>query len=169
MSYLASDKQCTVHSSTLWVNEVSHLTVSLGAMIFFKRETNCFRKPAKSLRCLLKLSAQLSRVDNALQLLAPDAPRKEKQLLMERRDRLTNQYEDAKTLRASLDRRGETVLQHLGQLVTDQNVKEYQYFMQMKIKLLIDAKEIEEKLQLGQEQLLALERSASCASSTIES
>uniref|UniRef100_A0A914UZ52 ASD2 domain-containing protein n=1 Tax=Plectus sambesii TaxID=2011161 RepID=A0A914UZ52_9BILA len=118
---------------------------------------------------LLKLSAQLSRVDNALQLLPPDATRKEKQLLLERRARLTSQYDDAKTLRASLDRRGETVLQNLAQVVSDQHIKEYQYFLQMKTKLLIDAKEIEEKLQLGQEQLLALERSASCASSTIES
>lgn len=42
--------------------------------------------------------------------------------------------------------------------LTEEELSDYHHFIQMKAKLIIDSREIEDKLRLGEEQLAALEQ-----------
>ena len=64
-------------------------------------------------------------------------------LLEERRGRLCAQMEDARSLRDNASRRGDSVIRAIRQLLSDNHVTDYYYYVQMKQKLLVDAKEIE--------------------------
>ncbi len=77
------------------------------------------------------------------------------------------QKEDAKQLQGSLERRGEQVVGVLRAVLTEEQVGDYQYFIQMKRKLLVDSREIEDKVKLGMEQRDALENSLHCAQTLV--
>lgn len=69
------------------------------------------------------------------------------------------QLQDAKCLKEDLDRRGDDVLIILRHIFDDDQMADYKYFIQMKSQLLIDAREIEDKIKLGEDQKNALEDS----------
>lgn len=71
------------------------------------------------------------------------------------------QLHDAKDLREDLDRRGEQIMAMLRSILSQEQLADYQYFIQMKYKLLLDGREIEDKIKLGEDQKRALEQSLS--------
>lgn len=77
-------------------------------------------------------------------------------LLEEKKSKLTCQLEEAKDLKENIDRRGDFVSTILHRYLTSDEYSDYDHFIAMKAKLLIDAREITDKIQLGEEQLRAL-------------
>ncbi|KAK1347067.1 hypothetical protein QTO34_000931 [Cnephaeus nilssonii] len=98
----------------------------------------------KVVNLLLSLSGRLARVENALNNLDDSAsPGDRKQRV------LIQQHEDAKELKENLDRR-ERVLPERRSLA------DYEYFVKMKSALIIEQRELEDKIHLGEEQLKCL-------------
>ncbi|XP_049521173.1 uncharacterized protein LOC119449458 isoform X3 [Dermacentor silvarum] len=112
----------------------------------------------KIVSLILSLSGRLARVHNALAGLAgADEPTaQERRALEAKRDKLSSQHEEARRLKESIDRRSRQVAQFLRKYLTPQEYADYDHFVRMKSKLLVDAREIDDKIRLGEEQLAAL-------------
>ncbi|KAG5884833.1 hypothetical protein JTB14_029430 [Gonioctena quinquepunctata] len=103
---------------------------------------------------LLGLSGRLARAENALMGMAEDHP--ERRILEAKRDKLLDQLEEAKKLKESIDRRSVSVSNILYKYLNSEEYSDYDHFINMKAKLIMDSKEISDKIKLGEEQLLAL-------------
>lgn len=110
----------------------------------------------KIINLLLSLSGRLARAQNALTNLSEDVSHEEKKILEAKRDKLIEQHEDACRLKESIDRRSQQVSTFLHQYLTEEEYADYDHFIKMKSKLLMDAREIEDKIKLGEEQLATL-------------
>lgn len=73
-----------------------------------------------------------------------------------KRDRLLSQLDEAKNLKENIDKRGVTIAKLLEKALTLEEYADYDYFIHMKAKLLVDSAEIGNKIKLGEEQLSAL-------------
>lgn len=73
-----------------------------------------------------------------------------------KRDRLTEQLDEAKRLKEDIDRRGISVSRILEKNLTLEDYVDYDYFINMKAKLIVDSREIADKIILGEDQLSAL-------------
>ncbi|XP_015122984.1 uncharacterized protein LOC107045283 [Diachasma alloeum] len=103
---------------------------------------------------LLGLSGRLARMENALHGMPPDHP--EKKILESKRDKLLEQLEEAKTLKINIDKRSSNVSAILAKYLNDEEFADYQHFINMKTKLIMDSRELQDKVKLGEEQLSAL-------------
>uniref|UniRef100_A0A182PCM0 ASD2 domain-containing protein n=1 Tax=Anopheles epiroticus TaxID=199890 RepID=A0A182PCM0_9DIPT len=103
---------------------------------------------------LLSLSGRLARTDNALHMIDGNHP--DKKILEAKRDRLLEQLDEAKQLKDDIDQRGATIARILEQALTIEEYADYDYFINMKAKLIVDSREIADKIKLGEEQLAAL-------------
>ncbi|XP_065076775.1 protein Shroom isoform X2 [Ochlerotatus camptorhynchus] len=103
---------------------------------------------------LLSLSGRLARTDNALHNIDDSHP--DKKILEAKRDRLLEQLEEAKQLKDDIDRRGAIISKILEKSLTIEEYADYDYFINMKAKLIVDSREIADKIKLGEEQLAAL-------------
>lgn len=77
-------------------------------------------------------------------------------ILEVKKDRLLEQLEEAKRLKDDIDRRGLLVSKFLTNNLTQEEYADYDYFINMKAKLIVDSKEISDKIKLGEEQLSSL-------------
>lgn len=77
--------------------------------------------------------------------------------LEEKRDKLSTQLQEAKELKENIDRRSTNVATLLRKYLTREEFADYNHFISMKAKLLVDAREISDKIQLGEDQLAALQ------------
>lgn len=73
-----------------------------------------------------------------------------------KRDKLLDQLEEAKNLKECIDRRSISVSNILYKYLNSEEYADYDHFINMKAKLIMDSKEISDKIKLGEEQLLAL-------------
>jgi len=105
---------------------------------------------------LLGLSGRLARAENALRTLSSETDPEEKRILESKRDKLSEQLEEAKRLKENIDRRAVQVSKVLNQYLTEDEYADYDHFIKMKAKLIMDAREIDDKIKLGEEQQLAL-------------
>ncbi|KFB45215.1 AGAP008245-PA-like protein [Anopheles sinensis] len=103
---------------------------------------------------LLSLSGRLARTDNALHSIDSNHP--DKKILEAKRERLLEQLDEAKQLKDDIDRRGAIIARILEQALTIEEYADYDYFINMKAKLIVDSREIADKIKLGEEQLAAL-------------
>lgn len=106
---------------------------------------------------LLGLSGRLARAQNALMTLAETANPEEKKSLEAKRNKLSEQHEEAKKLKESIDRRGNQVSSFLHKYLSSEEYADYDHFIKMKAKLLMDSREIDDKIKLGEEQMSALQ------------
>ncbi|XP_052627935.1 protein Shroom1 isoform X1 [Harpia harpyja] len=113
----------------------------------------------KVVSLLLCLSSRLARVQNAMRRIDGNTDAEEKQSLNERHKLLSRQREDAKDLKENLDRRERVVSGILAKYLTDQQLQDYQRFVQVKTSLLIEQKDLEEQIKFFKEQLENLEKS----------
>ncbi|XP_060231134.1 protein Shroom2 isoform X5 [Meriones unguiculatus] len=79
-----------------------------------------------------------------------------KQSLLEKQRVLTQQHEDAKELKENLDRRERIVFDILATYLSEENLADYEHFVKMKSALIIEQRELEDKIHLGEEQLKCL-------------
>ncbi|XP_038614717.1 protein Shroom3 [Tachyglossus aculeatus] len=110
----------------------------------------------KVVSLLLSLSGRLARVENALSGLGPDASNEERSALKEKRRLLAGQHQDACELKENLDRRAGIVLDIVAHHLTDEQLGDYRHFVRMKSALLIEQRALDDRIQLGQEQLKCL-------------
>ncbi|NWI12982.1 SHRM3 protein, partial [Crypturellus soui] len=110
----------------------------------------------KVVNLLLSLSGRLARVENVLSSLGENANSDERSSLNEKRKLLAGQHEDARELKENLDRRERVVLEILGNYLSEEQLQDYQHFVKMKSALLIEQRELDDKIKLGQEQLKCL-------------
>ncbi|KAJ7327216.1 hypothetical protein JRQ81_016975 [Phrynocephalus forsythii] len=110
----------------------------------------------KLVSLLLSLSGRLARVENVLSGLSEDADNQERNSLNEKRKMLAGQHEDARELKENLDRRERVVLDILCNYLSEEQLRDYQHFVKMKSALLIEQRELDDKIKLGQEQLKCL-------------
>ncbi|NXB35543.1 SHRM1 protein, partial [Eulacestoma nigropectus] len=113
----------------------------------------------KVVSLLLCLSSRLARVQNAMSRMDGNTDAEEKQSLNERHKLLSRQREDAKDLKENLDRRERVVSGILAQYLTEQQLQDYQHFVQVKTSLLVEQKDLEEQIKFFEEQLENLEQS----------
>ncbi|XP_064118238.1 uncharacterized protein LOC135223602 isoform X2 [Macrobrachium nipponense] len=104
---------------------------------------------------LLGLSGRLARAENAL-MLSKEADPEERRILEGKRDKLSEQLEEAKRLKENIDRRAIQVSKVLNQYLNEDEYADYDHFIKMKAKLIMDAREIDDKIKLGEEQQQAL-------------
>ncbi|XP_074133051.1 protein Shroom4 isoform X1 [Sminthopsis crassicaudata] len=112
----------------------------------------------KVVNLLLSLSGRLARVENALNSLDPGSTQ-EKVALMEKKRQLTEQLEDAKELKEHVDRREKAVYGTVSRYLLQEQLQDYQHFVKMKSALIMEQRELEEKIKLGEEQLKCLRES----------
>lgn len=77
-------------------------------------------------------------------------------MLETKRDKLVEQLEEAKKLKESIDKRSVSVSSMLYKYLNTEEYADYDHFINMKAKLIMDTKEIADKIKLGEEQLAAL-------------
>uniref|UniRef100_A0A5S6QT09 ASD2 domain-containing protein n=1 Tax=Trichuris muris TaxID=70415 RepID=A0A5S6QT09_TRIMR len=109
-------------------------------------------------KLFLKLSAQLKRIVRQLNR-AGDGHPAELRTLRDRRSLLLSQLEDARELKEGIYGRGVQLARLLPEVLAPEQMIDYQYFVQMKSKLLVEAQEIDDKIAHGEEQKEFLERS----------
>ncbi|XP_053929989.1 protein Shroom2 isoform X5 [Cuculus canorus] len=110
----------------------------------------------KVVNLLLSLSGRLARVENALNNLDENTSPEEQRTLVEKQKLLTQQHEDAKELKENLDRRERIVFDILANYLSEENLADYEHFVKMKSALIIEQRELEDKIKLGEEQLKCL-------------
>ncbi|XP_003376992.1 protein Shroom2 [Trichinella spiralis] len=115
----------------------------------------------KITRLLLKLASQFRRVGRILSRAGDSDSNNDEEMLAAKKRHavLLEQLEDAKELKEDLHRRGSQLAKFLTQMLSEEQLVDYQYFIRMKSKLLAETQEIEEKILLGEEQKEVLERS----------
>ncbi|XP_019361887.1 PREDICTED: protein Shroom1 isoform X1 [Gavialis gangeticus] len=113
----------------------------------------------KVVSLLLCLSSRLARVQNAMRKIDENTDAEEKQSLNERHNLLSRQREDAKDLKENLDRRERVVSGILAKYLTEKQLQDYKHFVQGKTSLLIEQKDLEERIKFLEEQLESLEKS----------
>ncbi|XP_026943454.1 protein Shroom3 isoform X3 [Sagmatias obliquidens] len=79
-----------------------------------------------------------------------------KSSLNEKRKVLAAQHEDARELKENVDRRQRVVLDILAHYLSKEQLQDYQHFVKMKSTLLIEQRELDDKIKLGQEQVKCL-------------
>lgn len=124
---------------------------------------------------LLSLSGRLARTENSLYASA-DATEKvniphplslfqsnltrflflTQKLLDGKRARLLEQLEEAKRLKIDIDRRGNNIASILEKSLSREEYADYDYFINTKAKLIVDLREVTDRIQLHEEQLNAL-------------
>ncbi|KAG5325040.1 SHRM2 protein, partial [Pseudoatta argentina] len=103
---------------------------------------------------LLGLSGRLARAENALYGMPADHV--ERKILESKRDKLMDQLEEAKILKNNIDKRSINMSTILAKYLNEEEFADYQHFINMKAKLIVDGREIQDKVKLGEEQLAAL-------------
>uniref|UniRef100_A0A8D1NGF4 Shroom family member 2 n=1 Tax=Sus scrofa TaxID=9823 RepID=A0A8D1NGF4_PIG len=79
-----------------------------------------------------------------------------KQSLLEKQRVLVQQHEDAKELKENLDRREGIVFDILASYLSQESLADYEHFVKMKSALIIEQRELDDKIHLGEEQLKCL-------------
>ncbi|XP_072470507.1 protein Shroom2 isoform X3 [Notamacropus eugenii] len=113
----------------------------------------------KVVNLLLSLSGRLARVENALNNLDENTSPEEQRTLLEKQKLLTRQHEDAKELKENVDRRERVVFDILASYLSGESLADYEHFVKMKSALIIEQRELEDKIKLGEEQLKCLTES----------
>lgn len=76
-----------------------------------------------------------------------------------KKEKLEDQLIEAKKLKENIDKRSVTVARILRKYLDDELFADYDHFIKMKAKLIMDSREIAEKINLGEEQMAALKES----------
>ncbi|XP_072791489.1 protein Shroom1 isoform X4 [Taeniopygia guttata] len=148
-----------VRECAKWGEELEVLVRELCKPNEFERYLMFIGDLEKVLSLLLCLSSRLARVQNAMSRMDGNTEPEEKQSLNERHKLLSRQREDAKDLKENLDRRERVVSGILAKYLTEQQLQDYQHFVQVKTSLLIEQKDLEEQIRFFEEQLENLEQS----------
>jgi len=105
---------------------------------------------------ILGLSSRLAKSENALISLQMNWNEDEKLSLRKKKEKLVEQLEEAKALKASIDKRSTIVSNILLQYLCESEYNQYRVFIRTKVHLLIDSRLITERKAAAQQQLDAI-------------
>ncbi|GAB1602864.1 protein Shroom1-like [Argonauta hians] len=150
----------TIERETKDVNNLGEKVLnSLEELCDNQQEKNKYRAYIDDLvtvmRLLMKLSVLLARAENSINC----ADETRRRLAIEKRDRLHGQYQEAKQLKSDIDRRQEPIESILCRYLPDSGIRDFHRYIIMKIKLIIEQQDVDDKIFLAQEQLVAVKRS----------
>ncbi|EDW02692.1 protein Shroom isoform X3 [Drosophila grimshawi] len=104
---------------------------------------------------LLSLSERLAQTESSLEARASSS-QQEKNTLQAKCERLYEQLEEAQRLKADIDRRGSSIAKLFGKHLSADMCADYDYFINMKAKLIADARDLADRIKGSEEQLGAL-------------
>ncbi|XP_031440545.1 protein Shroom4 isoform X1 [Clupea harengus] len=110
----------------------------------------------KVVSLLLSLSGRLLRVESALDCLHVETCHTERLPLLEKKTQLLLQLGEAQELKEHVERREEAVGRVLGGCLTPERLRDYKHFVKMKAALLVEQRQLDDKMRLGEEQLRGL-------------
>ncbi|XP_033465666.2 shroom family member 4 isoform X1 [Epinephelus lanceolatus] len=113
----------------------------------------------KVVSLLLSLSGRLLRVDTTLDTLDPETEHHERLPLLEKKRQLMRQLSEAQDLKDHVDRREQAVSRVLARCLSPEQHRDYSHFVKMKAALLVEQRQLEDKIRLGEEQLRGLRES----------
>ncbi|KAJ8007853.1 hypothetical protein DPEC_G00098500 [Dallia pectoralis] len=113
----------------------------------------------KVVSLLLSLSGRLLRVESSLDNLDADTEHHERLPLLEKKRQLMLQLSEAQDLKEHVDRREQAVGRVLGRCLSPEQHRDYCHYVKMKAALLVEQRQLEDKIRLGEEQLRALRES----------
>ncbi|XP_043100201.1 protein Shroom4 isoform X2 [Puntigrus tetrazona] len=108
---------------------------------------------------LLSLSGRLIRVESALDCVDPETGHHERLQLLEKKKQLLVQMGEAQELKEHVDRREQAVGRVLECCLTPEQIRDYSHFVKMKAALLVEQRQLDDKIRLGEEQLRGLRES----------
>ncbi|XP_073692381.1 protein Shroom4 isoform X2 [Garra rufa] len=108
---------------------------------------------------LLSLSGRLIRVESALDCVNPETGHHERLQLLEKKKQLLVQMGEAQELKEHVDRREQAVGKVLECCLTPEQMRDYSHFVKMKAALLVEQRQLDDKIRLGEEQLRGLRES----------
>ncbi|XP_069586536.1 protein Shroom4-like isoform X2 [Ranitomeya imitator] len=79
--------------------------------------------------------------------------------LLDKKKQLTDQLEDAKELKVHVTRREQVVLETISKYLNDEQLQDYLHYVKMTSALIVEQRELEDKIRLGEEQLRCLRES----------
>uniref|UniRef100_H2ZIQ7 ASD2 domain-containing protein n=1 Tax=Ciona savignyi TaxID=51511 RepID=H2ZIQ7_CIOSA len=115
----------------------------------------------KIINLLLSLSGRMARVENAIEMLHPNADKHEMEQLEEKRRKLAEQHVEARQLKANIDRRQKAVSETLAAYFDQEQFADYEHYIKMKSALIMEQRELDDKAKLGEEQMQCLTESLS--------
>ncbi|CAJ0962492.1 unnamed protein product [Ranitomeya imitator] len=87
-------------------------------------------------------------------------PRRHRKInLLDKKKQLTDQLEDAKELKVHVTRREQVVLETISKYLNDEQLQDYLHYVKMTSALIVEQRELEDKIRLGEEQLRCLRES----------
>ncbi|XP_061524800.1 protein Shroom4 isoform X2 [Phycodurus eques] len=113
----------------------------------------------KVVSLLLSLSGRLLRAETTLDTLNPDTDDDERLSLLEKKRQLMRQLSEAQDLKEHVDHREQAVSRVLARCLSPEQHRDYSHFVKMKAALLVEQKQLEDKIRLGEEQLRGLRES----------
>lgn len=113
----------------------------------------------KVVSLLLSLSGRLLRVETTLDTLDPETDHHERLPLLEKKRQLMRQLSEAQDLKDHVDRREQAVSRVLARCLSPEQHRDYSHFVKMKAALLVEQRQLEDKIRLGEEQLRGLRES----------
>ncbi|XP_040887018.1 protein Shroom4 isoform X2 [Toxotes jaculatrix] len=113
----------------------------------------------KVVSLLLSLSGRLLRVETTLDTLDPETEHQERLPLLEKKRQLMRQLSEAQDLKDHVDRREQAVSRVLARCLSPEQHRDYSHFVKMKAALLVEQRQLEDKIRLGEEQLRGLRES----------
>ncbi|XP_034020979.1 protein Shroom4 [Thalassophryne amazonica] len=113
----------------------------------------------KVVSLLVSLSARLLRVETTLDTLDPETEHHERLPLLEKKHQLMRQLSEAQDLKDHVDRREQAVSRVLARGLSAEQHRDYSHFVKMKAALLVEQRQLEDKIRLGEEQLRGLRES----------
>jgi len=106
---------------------------------------------------LVSLSGRLARVETEMEAMAAVADTDEKKSLQRKRERLAEKLVEAKSLKDLKDKMGEKIVGMMSKYLGQAELAEYDKFVSNKVRLVMEMKEVVDKIRLGEEQLTALD------------
>merc|ERR1719369_2662705 len=103
---------------------------------------------------LIGLSGRLARTETELETACSDTD--EKKSLERKREKLLDQLTEAKKLQGLKDKMGDRIVVMLKKYLSQAELEQYDKFVTTKVRLIMELKEVEDKIKLGEEQLSAL-------------
>ncbi|XP_027143576.1 protein Shroom4 isoform X2 [Larimichthys crocea] len=113
----------------------------------------------KVVSLMLSLSGRLLRVETTLDTLDAETEHHERLPLLEKKRQLMRQLSEAQDLKDHVDRREQAVSRVLGRCLSPEQHRDYSHFVKMKAALLVEQRQLEDKIRLGEEQLRGLRES----------
>ncbi|XP_071951270.1 uncharacterized protein [Antedon mediterranea] len=137
-------------------NEVTEVVKKVCERREIRKYNQYIEEQSKIIDLLLSLSGRVARAENALSTAEAEDDEEQKTSLQQLLTKLRQQYEDAKTLKNSVDKKSKTVSTFLKTNLNTEQYQDYEYFIKTKSNLTWMSREFNDKIKLGEEQLQAL-------------